>query len=69
MSSNITDEHRRLLDRFPPALKALVEVELAAGNTIIDARAGHPAPPAGDMIMLARDLGTRTANLDDGPPA
>jgi hypothetical protein len=66
MSSNITYEHYRILDRFPPALKALVEAEIAAGNTIIDAGAGHPAPPAGHMIKLAHDLRTRTTDVNDG---
>lgn len=54
--SVLSSEHQRVLDRFPPLLKALVEAELQAGNRIIDAGAGHPAPPAGDLIKLERDL-------------
>ncbi len=66
ISNAVTAEHGRILVRFPPALKALVEAELAAGNTIVDAGAGHPAPPAGDMIKLAHDLRTRIPNANDG---
>lgn len=54
--AGISKDHQAVLDRFPSALKALVEAELAAGNTIIEAGAGQPAPPAGDMIKLAQDL-------------
>ena len=53
--------HRRVLDRFPPALRAWVLEELAAGNTILEVGAGHPAPPAGDMIKLALDMRTQLA--------
>ena len=52
----LSTEHPRILDRFPPVLRTLVLAELAAGNKIIDAGAGHPAPPAGDMVKLANDL-------------
>jgi len=54
----LSTEHRRILDRFPPDLRALVLAELEAGNAIMEAGAGHPAPPAGDMIKLADDLRT-----------
>jgi hypothetical protein len=57
----LSAEHLRILDRFPPLLRALVMAELEAGNAIIDAGAGHPAPPAGDMIKLAGDLRTPTS--------
>ena len=53
--------HQLVLDRFPPTLRALVLAELDAGNTIVEAGAGHPAPPAGDLIKLAHDLRTPLA--------
>ena len=55
-----------MLDRFPPKLKTLVEAKLAAGNGILKAGAGHPAPPAGDMIILAKDISTRSVDAQDG---
>lgn len=42
MSGIARREHLAVLDRFPPALRALVEAEIAAGNRIIEAGAGHP---------------------------
>lgn len=51
-------EHRRILDRFPAALRTLVEAELAAGNTIVETGVGHPVPPAGDGLKFAHDLST-----------
>lgn len=62
----IAPEHQHVLDRFPPLLKALVEAELRAGNRIIDAGAGHPAPPAGDMIKLEKDLLTFGSGSNEG---
>lgn len=50
--------HPSILERFPDALRGLIEAELAAGNAIIEAGGGHPAPPAGEMIKLAGDLRT-----------
>ncbi len=58
MPGPLSAEHQRILGRFPTALQALVIAELEAGNTIIDAGAGHPAPPAGDMIKLEKELST-----------
>ena len=62
----LTEEHRAVLDRFPSALRTMVENELAAGNSIIDAGAGHPAPPAGGVIKLAHDLITMKKDSGDG---
>ncbi|MCC6771231.1 MAG: hypothetical protein IT360_08455 [Gemmatimonadaceae bacterium] len=43
------------LAEFPAGLRALLDRELAAGNTIEWIRAGsHPAPPIGACVMLAR---------------
>lgn len=58
MTPALDPEHQRILDRFPPDLRALVLAELEAGNAVIDAGAGHPAPPVGDIIKLANDLST-----------
>jgi len=46
------------LAQFPLKLKRLVEAELVAGNSILEYGGGHPAPPAGGMIKLAKDLQT-----------
>ena len=53
---SIMVEHMKVLDRFPDRLKELVLSELRAGNRIVSAGGGHPAPPAGEQIMLAHDL-------------
>lgn len=50
------DEPGRVLARFPAALRAFVERELALGNGIHYAGGGHPAPPIGDQVMLTGDL-------------
>lgn len=55
---------RQLPPTFPPALRALVEAEVAAGNEILEVGAGHPAPPAGCMVKLAHDLRTWGDGVD-----
>lgn len=54
------------LARFPVALRALIEAELAAGNAIVEIGHGHPAPPAGACAMLARKVTTRARATADG---
>ncbi|MCB0771895.1 MAG: hypothetical protein KDB93_00805 [Flavobacteriales bacterium] len=66
MDIPIHPDHQAVLDRFPPALRALAGSELALGNRIIHAGAGHPAPPAGAQIMFAQDLLTRDRELLNG---
>lgn len=66
MDVPIHPDHLAVLDRFPPALRALAESELALGNRIIHAGAGHPAPPAGAQIMFAHDLLTQDQGLLNG---
>ncbi len=44
---------------FPPALRELVEAELAAGNSIVEVSSTFPAPPAGAYVKLARPVTTR----------
>lgn len=51
-------EHDALLAGLPAALRDLMQAEPRAGNTIIEAGAGHPVPPAGGMIKPAGDLRT-----------
>lgn len=65
MGTPLSHAHQAVLDRFPLRLKALVLAELEAGNFIIEAGAGHPAPPAGDMIKLGHDLITRANDAAD----
>ncbi|MBR0672852.1 hypothetical protein [Neoroseomonas soli] len=47
------------IDAFPPALRALLEAELAAGNTILEVGHGSPAPPVGAWVRLAKRVATR----------
>ena len=47
------------LAEFPPALRALVEAELAAGNTVLEIGHGFPAPPVGAYVKLGRAVTTR----------
>lgn len=47
------------LARFPKAVRALVDAEIAAGNAIVDVGHSHPAPPAGAYVKLARKVSTR----------
>lgn len=47
------------LAAFPAALRALVEAELAAGNTVVEVAGGFPAPPVGAFVRLAKPITTR----------
>lgn len=49
-----TPEQLKALANFPAALRALVEAELAAGNSIIQIENGFPAAPCGASIKLKR---------------
>lgn len=60
------EDHRRELTSFPPALRALLEAELAAGNAITGIGQWFPAAPTGAFVMLARPVSTRPANAADG---
>ena len=57
---NLTAEQKRELTKFPEALRALVEAELAAGNSIVEVGHSHPAPPVGAYFKLARKVTTHT---------
>lgn len=62
----LSAEQHQELAKFPPALKALIEAELAAGNTILQIVGGFPAPPAGACVKLARKVSTRPRGSGDG---
>lgn len=54
------------IDAFPPALRALLEAELAAGNTILELGHGSPAPPVGAWARLAQPVTTRPRAASPG---
>jgi hypothetical protein len=56
---SLNAEQQRELARFPPALRAMMEAELAAGNTIVEVGHSFPAPPAGAYLKLSRKVSTR----------
>ncbi|MFN7978583.1 MAG: hypothetical protein U0P30_10625 [Vicinamibacterales bacterium] len=66
MPDALPREQRQELDRFPAVLRALIDAELAAGNTIVEIGHSHPAPPAGAYVKLARKVGTRPRASGDG---
>lgn len=63
---HLTIEQQKELERFPSPLRALVEAELAAGNTVVEVGHSHPAPPAGAYFKLARKVSTRARASGDG---
>ncbi|QQS11620.1 MAG: hypothetical protein IPK81_18915 [Rhodospirillales bacterium] len=62
----MTAEDARELQRFPPALRALIDDELAAGNAVVEVGGGFPAPPAGALVKLARQVTTRPRESGGG---
>lgn len=54
------------LDGFPPALRALLDDEQAAGNPVVEVGHSFPAPPIGAWARLARKVGTRPRASGDG---
>ena len=65
MTLKLTPEQTRELAGFPPALKALVEAELTAGNTLLEIGGGHPAPPIGACAKLEKKVSTRPRASDE----
>lgn len=63
---NLSEEIQATLVLLPPALRALLEAELAAGNTISEVGHSHPAPPVGAYIRLDRAVTTRPRASGDG---
>jgi len=59
-------EAARELDGFPAVLRALLDAELAAGNSIVEIGHAFPAPPVGAWAMLARPVSTRPRQPGDG---
>jgi hypothetical protein len=55
----LTAEQEKELKNFPPALRALVERELEAGNSIKEIGHSFPAPPAGAYFKMAKKVTTR----------
>ena len=53
-------------EALPPALRALLEAELAAGNTIAEIGSTFPAPPAGAFFKMTRPVTTRPRGTGDG---
>ncbi len=55
----IPPEFREDADAFPPALRALLDAEMDAGNTIAEVGHRFPAPPAGAYFKMTRVVTTR----------
>lgn len=53
-------------DSLPPVLRALLDAELAAGNSVIEVGHTHPAPPVGAYFKLARPVSTRPRESGGG---
>lgn len=51
---NLTPEQQKELAKFPAALRALIDAELAAGNSISAIEHGFPAAPCGASVKLAK---------------
>jgi hypothetical protein len=62
----IPPEFRKDADAMPAALRALLEAELAAGNTIAELGGYFPAPPAGAFFKLTRPVTTRPHESSGG---
>ena len=62
---NLMADQQTELAQFPAELRALVEAELAAGNSIASIESGFPAAPCGASITLARAVqAERRASTD-----
>lgn len=59
MTSAIPEIFRADVDALPPALRALLDNELAVGNSIQSVSHTHPAPPIGACVMLAKPVSTQ----------
>lgn len=62
----IPPELRRDADRLPPLLRALLEAELAAGNSVTEIGHTFPASPEGAYFMLAGPVTTRPRESGGG---
>lgn len=66
MTSPIPENFRADVEAFPPALRAILDNELAAGNSIMSVSYTHPAPPIGACVMLAKPVSTQARQSGDG---
>jgi hypothetical protein len=62
----LPDSTRKEMDALPPVLRALLDAELAAGNTIEEIGHSFPAPPVGAYFKLTQPLLTRPRATGDG---
>jgi hypothetical protein len=62
----IPPEFGKDADAFPPALRDLLDAELAAGNTIAKAGYTFPAPPAGAYFIMAGPVTTHPRESGGG---
>ena len=53
----IPDPFRQQIAEFPAPLRALVEAEINAGNSIVAVENGFPAAPCGTSVKLAKAVG------------
>lgn len=56
---NLPPPFREEAERLPPLLRALLEAELAAGNSIAEVGHSFPAPPAGAYFKLSARVTSR----------
>jgi hypothetical protein len=63
---SLTTEQQKGLAHFPAVLRALIEAELTAGNSIVEVGHSFPAPPAGANFKLANKVSTRPRGSGGG---
>lgn len=64
--SKIPEKFQKQIDEFPVGLRQLLDAELAVGNSILEMRYTHPAPPIGACVVLANPVSTRPRNTANG---
>ncbi len=64
MPPKVPLEFRARIERFPAALRQLLDRELAGGNSIASVGGGFPAPPVGAQVMLAQGLSSGPEALE-----
>ncbi|MBI1354281.1 MAG: hypothetical protein GC160_08040 [Acidobacteria bacterium] len=62
----IRPEDQADIDAMPPALRELIEAELAAGNDVVEVGHSFPAPPVGCYVQLARPVQSRPRASSEG---
>jgi hypothetical protein len=63
---NIPEEFLKEVQSLPPELRAVLEAELAAGNTIAEVGHDHPAAPVGAWLKMARTFSTKPDAVPKG---